>query len=159
VSSIPLTESAERAVDVSALENLVGYALRRAQLRLYADLNRVLGALELRPVTFSILAVIEANPGLSQAAVGDALAIQRANMVALASELEKQEWIERSESASDRRQYVLHLSREGQKVMRRAWDVVRAHEERFLAQLSTGSRQRLLSLLRSLELSENYATK
>ncbi len=145
---VPLKRS--RATGIGRLDELVGYALRRAQLRMYGDLVRSLEPLGLRPVTLSVLCVIDSNPGMSQVAVGDAIAIHRANFVSIAEELIKRGWIQRSTSKADRRQYSLSLSRAGAEVLKAALKVVGAHEERLLAGLSVAERKRLKRMLENM---------
>ena len=135
---------------LAELGGLVGYRLRRAQLVVVADLADALAPLGLRPVTFSVLVVVGGTPGLSQAAVCDALGVQRANFVALAVELERRGLVSREPSPTDRRQYALRLTPDGRRVLKRAWQVVDAHEARLAARLGAGGRARLLALLESL---------
>jgi DNA-binding MarR family transcriptional regulator len=132
------------------LNTLVGYALRRIQADLMAHLGAELGPLGLRPVTFSVLAVIEASESPSQSDICDVLGIQRTNFVAIAAELEEDGLIARSLSTTDRRQYVLSLTREGAGRLKRAWRVVHAHEDRIDERLGTDGKAQLLALLERL---------
>lgn len=137
---------------VGALADLVGYALRRAQLQVMAELAESLRTLDLRPATFCVLALISDRPGLSQTEIGDLLGIQRANFVPLASSLERAGWIERRPSSRDRRQNVLRLTTEGYGVLRRAWVIVKSHEARIARKLGAGGRRKALQLLQQLSL-------
>jgi DNA-binding MarR family transcriptional regulator len=134
-------------VSLGGLDELVGYGLRRAQLAVFADFVEALADLDLRPGPFSVLVVVDANPGLSQAAVGDALGIQRANFVPLAAELERRGLLARAPSVTDRRQNALRLTPDGRRLLRRAWAAVNAHEQRVAGRLDRDGRQRLLALL------------
>jgi DNA-binding MarR family transcriptional regulator len=125
----------------------VGYALRRAQLAVFADFVAALADLELRPVTFSVLVVIAENDGLSQVAAGEVLGIQRANFVPPASELVKRGLITRAPSAADRRSSALRLTVEGRRLLERAWVPVLADEERITRRLGRGAQARMLALL------------
>jgi DNA-binding MarR family transcriptional regulator len=135
------------AVSLGGLDELVGYGLRRAQLAVFADFVEALADLDLRPGPFSVLVVVDANPGLSQAAVGDALGIQRANFVPLAADLERRGLLARAPSVTDRRQNALRLTPEGRRLLRRAWAAVNAHEQRVAGRLGHDGRQQLLALL------------
>jgi DNA-binding MarR family transcriptional regulator len=135
------------AVSLGGLDELVGYGLRRAQLAVFADFVEALADLDLRPGPFSVLVVVDANPGLSQAAVGDALGIQRANFVPLAADLERRGLLARAPSATDRRQNALRLTPDGRRLLRRAWAAVNAHEQRVAGRLGPDGRRELLALL------------
>jgi DNA-binding MarR family transcriptional regulator len=139
------------SVELGPLGELVGYRLRRAQLAVFADFVAALAGLELRPATFGVLAVLERNPGSSQAAIGDALGIQRANFVALAGELERRGLVARAPSRLDRRQNVLRLTGAGRRLVGRAWTVVQAHESRITAGLQGAEVERLRGLLGRIE--------
>lgn len=131
----------------SALDGLVGYALRRANSRFMADLLPTLAPLGLRPALFAMLAVIRARPGIIQMGLGAELGIQRANLVPLIAELTGRRLIERHAAPHDRRALTLHLTPEGEALLDEAVALIRDHEERLLARLSAEERARLIELL------------
>lgn len=133
--------------------DIIGYMLRRAQLVVFHDFLKTFAKLKLRPVEFSILALISENPGRKQTEIADALGIKRANFVALMDALEQRGLAERRKSPSDRRSHSLHLTASGQKFVRRMFSVWREHEDRLIARLGgeAESRQLLTLLDRLLE--------
>jgi len=82
-------------VTTGNLDALVGYHLRRALAVVGNDFARALDGTAMRQVPFAILAMVEANPGINQGAVGRALGIQRANMVSLINELVDRDLLDR----------------------------------------------------------------
>src|SRR5262245_37150249 len=84
-------QSAEEkvAVDPGPLGEMIGYALRRAQLAVFDEAIRVFAELDLRPAQYSVLALVGHRPGLKQSDVAAALGIQRANFVTLFDGLEQ----------------------------------------------------------------------
>ena len=50
---------------------------------------------DVRPAQYSVLVLIAANPGRSQAVIGKALNIERARLARMLHELERRQWIER----------------------------------------------------------------
>ena len=62
-------------VRTAPLRELIGYALRRAQGAVYADLHEALAGLEIRPLQYTLLLMVAENPGASQSGVCDALGI------------------------------------------------------------------------------------
>ena len=125
----------EAAVDVGALKRSLGFSLRRAQLSAYKDYGRFMEALNVRPAQFAVLVLVRENPGLTQSAISLKLGIQRANFVSLLDELEKRGRVERRSSQKDRRSFALHLTKQGDALIRKA---IATHSE-----LETAMAQRL----------------
>lgn len=148
IAALPQDHVAERRF--GSLDPLIGYLLRRAELRMMADLSESLTPLELRPQTFSILVVIADNPGVIQSQVCEILGIKHANFAPIAAELESLGFVDRLPSAVDRRQVELRLTAEGTRMLRRAWRVVSAQEERMAKVLGPSGKRRILGLLRTL---------
>ena len=124
--------------------------LRRIQTAVFSDFIASLGELEIRPAQYSLLEVIDANPGLRQSDAAAALGIQKANFVALVHELERRALIQRRRSTADRRCYSLHLQPRGRRLLEAARGLHDAQESRLSALLGTQDRERLLALLNRL---------
>jgi DNA-binding MarR family transcriptional regulator len=98
----------ERAlVDMRPLSDLFSYRLRIAMNAVSSDLRVALEETGLRPALFALLAIVRSNPGIIQTAAGNALDIQRANLVPLLNELEKRKLVERRATRHDKRAYAL----------------------------------------------------
>jgi DNA-binding MarR family transcriptional regulator len=135
---------------MTPLVGYVGYALRRAQGVIFADLSQALAPLILRPAQFAVLLLIEQNPGTSQSCVSEALGIQKANFVATIADLEDRALIRRRKSESDARSYSLNLTARGRALLQRAAELHSQHEARVIAQIGPQERLRLLALLHGL---------
>ncbi|SEM75665.1 DNA-binding transcriptional regulator, MarR family [Bradyrhizobium sp. OK095] len=92
------------------LSQLLGYSIRRAQLWIFREFSRQLAAFEISPAQFSVLCVIDSNPGVNQLAVAQLLSIERAGLGRLVDHLEGRGLVRRSASAINRRYYVLYLT-------------------------------------------------
>lgn len=88
-----------------------------------------------------------AEPGRSQQAVAEQLGIQPSRFVALVDELERRGVIERRRNATDRRLYALHLTTQGEQLMREIGQVGTAHENDVCSALSASERTTLFELL------------
>src|ERR1700733_4069221 len=147
----PLSEIKSRTeTDLAGLDSHVGYMLRRAQLAVFGDFIACQGGAVTRPGQFSILAVIDRNPGLSESRVCAALGIKRANLVAVIDELETLGLVRRDASAKDRRSNHLHLTPAGQRALRSALDGQEEHEARIARLLGVAGRRSLLKHLAKL---------
>ena len=56
-------------LDLGQLNNHLGYFLRRSQVRVFQDFTATFKKIKLRPAQYSVLLVIDANPGKSQAMI------------------------------------------------------------------------------------------
>jgi DNA-binding MarR family transcriptional regulator len=134
-------------MDMTNLHGFVGYALRRAQAVVFSDLGEALSELKLRPVQYTVLVLIDQNPGTSQSSVSTALGIQKANFVAIIANLVARGLVRRQRSKSDGRTYSLGLTAAGKSILSQAAELQSAHEARLAAQLGATGRSRLLDLL------------
>lgn len=143
----------------ATLRGFVGYAMKRAFLCVQSDLNRTLAPHGLRMMTFSALVVIADNPGLRPARLAEALAIERPNVAALMSELEKAGLITRSAAPDDGRALALHATPDGEALCRQAVRDVAAHEARITAALDCDELSTLIRALSRVESAASEETK
>lgn len=143
-------QRAQASSRIGSLDRLVGYLLRRAEIRIINDLSESLLPLGLRPSTFTILVVVAENPKISQSQVCEILNVKHANFVALASELEAAKFLRREPSPADRRQLELGLTADGARMLKRAWRIVDAQEARLLRALGASASQQFQYALRTL---------
>lgn len=141
-------EGAATPLDLGELSDLLGYALKRAQLRLYEDFLKCVAPLQLTPAQFSVLLLLEKNPGRNQTEVAGALGILRPNFVAMLDGLESRNLCVRTRSEADRRSHVLSLTEKGRAALARARRIIAAkHEARLSALLGSADRAALLRIL------------
>jgi DNA-binding MarR family transcriptional regulator len=107
------TSTRAKPLALGDLSQLLGYSIRRAQLWIFKEFSRQLAAFEISPAQFSVLCVIDANPGVNQLAVAQLLSIERAGLGRLVDHLEGRGLVRRTASAINRRYYVLYLTEAG----------------------------------------------
>lgn len=140
-------EAAQRPVSEGELSGLIGYALRRAQLRVFDDFFATLSVEGITPARFSALAIIDGNPGISQTTLAQTLDIARSGVVMLIDTLEKLELVSREPIEADKRSYALHLTRRGKTTLQRIRGQVAIHEARVCARLDGKEKKWLLTML------------
>jgi len=145
-----MSQRGTKTIDLGPLPELTGYVLRRAQLAVFQDFFAAFAAFDIRPAQFSVLTVIERNPGLTQSQVAAALGIKRTNFVGLLDTLERRGLAERRPAARDKRSYALYLTAEGAALMRKLKPVLKAHESRMIARVGEDGRDRLVELLQEI---------
>lgn len=142
---------AERAeIDFGPLGQRLGYALRRAQIAVFRDFFAAFAEFDIRPAQYSILTIIEANPGLKQTQVCDALGIKRTNFVAMVDELEARGLVRRDEAPGDRRSHALVLAPSGEALMPKLHATSERHEKRLVAALGASRHKDMLRALNAL---------
>src|SRR5215470_2665639 len=107
-----------QSLDLGGLEQHLGYCVRRLQVWVFQDFVRTLASLDIRPAQYSVLVVIAANSGLSQADLAERLGIEPARLVRLLDGLERRGLIRRRASRCDRRSHALVLTRDDRELKR-----------------------------------------
>lgn len=134
----------------SALDDLIGYALRRAQLKLFQNLISQLAVHDLRPAQFSALAIIDQNPGLMQADLAKALAVEPPQVVPLLNKLESRALAVRVRCKPDKRSYGIFLSKTGETLLKELKQIAAQSDLDSTTALSGAEREELLRLLKKV---------
>jgi DNA-binding MarR family transcriptional regulator len=129
------------------LPGLLGYRLRLAQQAVFRDFASSVA--ELSPGRAGMLLLVEANPGVTQGRLADAVRLDRSTMVGVIDAIEARGLIERRRGA-DRRTNGLWLTRAGRAFVARLKSRIEMHERRVAAHLTSGERDQLLALLEKL---------
>lgn len=137
-------------VDTGFLESLLGYNARRAALTAIARFLEAMAPYGLRPVEFSVLSVIQHNPGVTSRQLCAALGLQPPNLVGLIRQLEKRALLLRRPHPQDGRAVGLHLSADGQRLMRDAERTAGEIDAGIVAHLSASERATLIRLLQKV---------
>jgi len=138
-------------IKMGELSELLGYSLKRAQLRVFEDFIRCVASLNLTPAQFSVLLLIDRNPGRNQTEIANTLGILRPNFVAMLDGLESRELCVRVRSANDRRSHILMLTDNGRTILARAKKLVATkHEARLNEVLGPANRAALLEMLSTI---------
>ena len=132
------------ALDAGALPDLLGYRLRLAQQAVFRDYAASVQGLS--PGRVGLLITIDANPGVTQSRLAEAVDRDRSTMVAVLDQLEARGLIERRRGA-DRRTNGLWMTRGGRQLLARALRGISRHEQRVASRLSPAERRQLLELL------------
>jgi DNA-binding MarR family transcriptional regulator len=135
------------ALKPGMLPGLLGYRLRLAQQAVFRDFSTSVA--ELSPGRIGILLLVEANAGVTQSRLAEAVSLERSTMVGVLHVLQDRGLIERRRGA-DRRTNGLWLTPRGHALVARLKRRIQAHERRVAARLSPSERAQLLGLLAKL---------
>jgi DNA-binding MarR family transcriptional regulator len=114
---------------------------------IFRDFIRTMAEFRIRPAQFSVLTLIGANPGLSQALVSQTLGIERGRLVGLIDELERRKLARRARSPSDKRSHSLFLTAKGEEVLNELTALADRHERVLADKLGAEGKEALLRLL------------
>lgn len=129
------------------LPGLLGYRLRLAQQAVFRDFGATVS--DLPPGRVGILLLIEANPGVTQSRLAQAVGLDRSTLVGVLHALQARGMLERRRG-EDRRTNGLWLTRGGRTLVAGLKRRIRAHERRVAAALTAQERDQLLALLEKL---------
>jgi len=148
----PRASSAARVpgIDYANLHAHFGYALRRAQITAFAAFARATEGLAITPPRYTALVILEANPGISQSALGEVLGTARSGAMMLTNWLVGRGLAERRHRPDDGRAWGLYLTRGGRALTARLKRRVYEYDQRVAARLTPAERGTLLRLLEKL---------
>ena len=150
-ASLP-TVTAVDQVDTSYLQTLLGYNARRAALTIIEGFLERMAEFGLRPVDFSVMSVIQHNPGVTSRQLCAALNLLPPNLVGLIQSLEARGLIHRLPHPTDGRAMGLHPTPQGQALMQQAEQAATDLEVERSSHLSPAERKTLLALLQKIYL-------
>ncbi len=134
-------------IDLGLLNEVLGFRLRRIQNHLARGFTERLTRPDVKPGVFSALALIEANPGLSQTALASETGFDKATVVAIVDALERLGWAERGQHKGDRRRRALAITPVGRESLSELRDICVANEAPVYAALSKAEQVELFRLL------------
>lgn len=137
-------------VDTRFLETLLGYNARRAALAVIDVFVERMGPFQLKPVDFSVLSLVRHNPGITSRQLCSALGILPPNLVGMVNTLEKRSLVERQPHPRDGRAMGLHLTSQGEKLMRDAEKTAAELEAEVASRLSAAELRTLIGLLKKV---------
>ncbi|TXI74410.1 MAG: MarR family transcriptional regulator [Limnohabitans sp.] len=139
-------------VDTSYLQTLLGYNARRAALTIIEGFLERMAEFGLRPVDFSVMSVIQHNPGVTSRQLCAALNLLPPNLVGLIQSLEARGLIHRLPHPTDGRAMGLHPTPEGAALMQQAEQAATDLEIERSSRLTPTQRKTLLDLLQKIYL-------
>jgi len=130
------------------IRGVLGYQLAQATIVTTEAFVRVVGdPLELRPVEFTILQLVQENAPVTATKVAKALAVTTPGVTIWLDRLEQRGLLKRERDETDRRTQNLRVTGKGNELVTNALSRLLHEDQETLKQLSSGERQLLLELL------------
>ncbi len=144
------TANRDEGVDFGRLPGYIGYQMRQAQAAIFRDFGRIMQDVGITPGEFSLLAMVNANPGINQITLARVYRLDKSTLSYSVNGLKRRRLLRVTRSQQDRRYYGLHLTDAGREVLERATARVEAQERKMDTALAPGEREVLLDLLRRI---------
>ena len=128
----------------------VGHLLRRVYHKARETSAYLYRDFDVTPQQAAALFSIRRRGSLSQAEIGEAIAMEPANVHGLVARLKAKQLIEAERDPADPRRMRIHLTKEGEHVVTTLADAAKLSEETTLSPLSTTERGTLMRLLRKM---------
>ena len=135
------------AIYMGLLPQLIGYNLRFAHVAVFQHFSEKLGVYGISAPQFGTMLLIDANPGVSQSSVAEALRFDRSTLVQIIDRLENRDLVVRAVAAHDRRSHALKLTEQGTALLATLKSLAREHEDEIARALEDGERETLIRLL------------
>tara|TARA_R110002095_G_scaffold63227_3_gene53403 strand:- start:2282 stop:2734 length:453 start_codon:yes stop_codon:yes gene_type:complete len=142
-----MKQTTAKKINYGTLPELLGYHLRLTQLAVFKDFSQSMGDPDITPSLFGVLVIIDANPGLKQAELAEAVRLDRSTVVSSIDKLERRKLVQRKRVEGDRRTNALVLTDAGRALLGQLLPKVEAHEKHLAANLTGPQRQTLIDLL------------
>lgn len=147
------TADAAPPLDQSVLLSLVGYNCRRAYITIMPLFEKRMAKFELRPVDFTVLSLLKANPNINQKRLSKAINVSPPNLATLLDRLEQRDLVMRQRNPQDRRSQTLVLTAAGKSMCVKAEKTAAELEEKATEALSDAERAQLITLLQKIFIS------
>jgi DNA-binding MarR family transcriptional regulator len=135
-------------VDYDVLPGLLGFWIRRAQVKVLRSFDLHLAGFAMTPAEVAARILTGANEGLSQIALAEALDADQSTVVNLLVGLERRGMISRVRLPEDRRYQVLSLTSAGRESLRAIKAALARHNRSLQRELAASEGKTLLALLR-----------
>ena len=136
-------------VALGVLSEYIGFHLRLANAASFRAFTRRAGRPRLRPGWFTILSLVNDNPGITPVALSRASDRDKSTLTPLMRDLQREGLIERHAIPEDRRSFGLSLTAEGRRALETLAVALAAHE-RTLDEIAGEMKPDLVQLLRRI---------
>lgn len=132
------------------LRYMLSHLLRRAHFNAEARFAKTMSTNGLTSRQLALLVAIDQNPGASQNALGEIIALDRNSVSELVVRMIKKQLLKRETSKKDKRSFVLMLTDKGRDIIVEAAVRNPDYQESLTANLSDSETQQLIEYLRRM---------
>jgi DNA-binding MarR family transcriptional regulator len=137
-------------LDTGHLHQTIAYHIRRAQLQLWRDFKENVNTGIMVRGQYTVMSMIDANPGITQVDLSRMLDIDKAALVSLVFRLEKSGWLAKKPAEEDRRRHTLFLTKSGRNKLNKLNESMTAEEDAIRSKFTKAEVSTLIQLLRRI---------
>ncbi|MFM2418357.1 MAG: hypothetical protein RL385_3080 [Pseudomonadota bacterium] len=137
-------------IEYGVLDSLLGYALRRAQQKLFDDFSRKLAPWNITPQRYSALVVIAENPDIKLSQLARVLNVSRSGTLSLVDALVDLTFVARRVSHAGNSSHTLRPTSAGKRALREMTIVVKEHDRHIVSMLTDSQRRALMGMLKRI---------
>ena len=137
-------------MDYGFLTDMVGLELRKAQIKAEKKFEQLYGK-SLLPGHFTVLVLIQNNPGSTQSAIARSAGLDRSSLVPLLKKFEKNGFIIRKQAASDPRSNELSITPQGEVFIENNRSTMEKLEQEIMDNFGLENYQALVKYLQRLQ--------
>ena len=146
-----ILRSVDQVEEPGTLANAVSYRIRLLQIAAYKAFEQQVSGFGSAPRYFGALKLIDANPGIPQTRLAEAIFLDRSSLVPILDTLTREGWVERRKASQDKRVRRVFLTEAGRTRLAELEKQMIEHEEALTRGLSMAEKDQLLALLRRLD--------
>lgn len=139
-----LMRDIEEMVEPAALTASVSYRLRLLQIAAYKSFEKTVTDFGAAPRYYGLLKLVQANPGIHQVRLAEAIFLDRSSLVPIIETLSREGWLDRRSTERDRRVKRIFLTEEGARRLVLLEAKVEAHEAMITGGFDRADLARLL---------------
>lgn len=149
-ADIGLMHFAPDSIHLGWLAGSLGFQLRIAQEAAYQAFARLCGDMEAPPWRFPVLALIDANPGITPSVLSRATNRDKSSLTPVLRDLTSRKLIRKSAMKADRRSFGLNLTAHGRRVLHQMQTIAATHERELDGILGPERREHFIRDLKKI---------
>lgn len=138
----------EQTVNQEGLSDSIAYCCLQAYLTINPETRRLFAEHGLKPVEYTVLKIVLANPTISQKRLGETIRVSPPNMATLLDAMEESGLVKRQQNPADKRAHILKITPLGHEKLHKSSACVEQAENQL--PLTAKERKQLLTLLQKI---------
>ncbi len=129
----------------------VSYRIRLLQIAAYKSFEQTVTGFGVAPRYFGLLKNVQANPGITQTRLAEAIFLDRSSLVPILATLTREGWVERRATKADRRVRRVYLTADGRERLALLEAEAVRHEAMMTQGFSAEEQVQLIGMLNRID--------